>query len=114
MGDGNRIKYDRISGKSYNVTEADAQIDAFIAANSGDDNKVLKVQSLKPGQKRRRARKPIAEVSKTGDIKIRIPVFTGAKRFKDNGLISLEERKANKLREERELRRQALRDSRPT
>lgn len=88
MSNGDRIKYDYISGREYNVTEEEAAVAAFLAANSDDADKVMVLQTADGGGKNLRKRRVsnTIKVDDNGKAKVRVSVFQGARRFRDRKL----------------------------
>jgi len=106
MSNGDRIKYDYISGREYNVTEEEAAIEAFLAANSNDSDKVQILRTAEQGGKNLRQRrvKNTIKVDDKGKVKMRVSVYKGADRYRDRGLKTDEEIRAEKREAERQAR----------
>jgi hypothetical protein len=81
MANGDRIKYDYITGQSHNVTAEEDAVAAFLASNEGDSSKVMimKGADSRVKGKKRRERRTI-KVDDNGKTKVRVSVFSGARR----------------------------------
>jgi hypothetical protein len=81
MANGDRIKYDYITGLSHNVTAEEDAVAAFLSSNKGDSAKVMimKGADSRVKGKKRRERRTI-KVDDNGKPKVRVSVFSGARR----------------------------------
>lgn len=106
MANGDRIKYDYISGNTTNVTEDEALVEAFLAANANDPDKVMVLRTADQGGKnlRKRRTRNTVNVDGEGKSKIRVSVFQGARRYQDRGLTTDADIKAQRRAEEQEKR----------
>jgi hypothetical protein len=112
MSNGDRTKYDHISGLTVNVTAEEAAIADFIKKNKGSE-KVMKLKTTnEKGRSKVSREKKIVSVDETGKPKVRISVFRGARRHLDLEIKTSAQIESEKRSAEREAARAERRAAR--
>lgn len=83
-----RLKYDHIAGREHNVSQEAREIEAFLAQNADNPDKVMKLRAGKKVARHNNDKPDKITVTKSGKMIVRVQVIKGAQRIRRTGPVT--------------------------